>query len=229
VFDFRAIGMLPLRFTPWLILLGVICGLLGDLFKRLLYAFQDLYDKCRIPLVARPVIPLMASILLGFFFINTTGGGHILIDALPAEDVAVSTVIALLVGRLLFTTLCYGSGTSGGIFLPLLACGALTGYGFGQVLIDCNVIAAPQVLNFLIVGMSAFFASVVKAPLTGMILILEMSGNFSHLGNLGIASLSAFVTAEVIGSQPVYEVLLHRMTQPPAAGRPQTAPRSVKV
>jgi H+/Cl- antiporter ClcA len=62
--------------------------------------------------------------------------------------------------------------------------------------------------------MAAFFAGVVKAPVTGMILILEMSGNLNHLSNLVLVSLSAFVSAELIGSRPVYAVLLERLLKP---------------
>jgi H+/Cl- antiporter ClcA len=59
--------------------------------------------------------------------------------------------------------------------------------------------------------MSAFFAAVVKAPVTGIVLILEMSGSFNHMVSLVLVSLSAFVTADVIASQGVYNVLLERI------------------
>jgi H+/Cl- antiporter ClcA len=73
----------------------------------------------------------------------------------------------------------------------------------------------------MILGMTAFFSAVVKAPVTGIILILEMSGNFNHLWSLVLVSLSAFVTADLIASRPIYAVLLERMF--PSALREQTA------
>jgi H+/Cl- antiporter ClcA len=66
----------------------------------------------------------------------------------------------------------------------------------------------------MILGMTAFFSAVVKAPVTGIILILEMSGNFNHLWSLVLVSLSAFVTADLIASRPIYAVLLERMAKP---------------
>jgi H+/Cl- antiporter ClcA len=211
VFDFRNIAVLPLRFIPWVILLGVLCGLLGDLFKRLLYFFLNFYDRLKIPQLVRPILPLLVSVPLGFFLFDAAGGGHSLIETLSREHQAFTFILLLFAVKLLFTALCYGSGSSGGIFLPLLACGALVGDGMGELLASAGIISNAQTLNFLILGMAAYFAGVVKAPVTGMILILEMCGNFNHLSSLVLVSLSAFVTSELIASRPVYETLLERI------------------
>jgi H+/Cl- antiporter ClcA len=211
VFNFRAVLFLPQHFIFWVILLGLVCGLLGDLFKRSLYFFQDFYGKCRIPPVWRPVVPLLVSVPLGFLVFEATGGGHGLIEVLGEGSHTLKWVLAVFMVKLLFTALCYGSGCSGGIFLPLLACGALTGHGMGLVLEALGLITGDQILNFVILGMAAFFAGVVKAPVTGMILILEMTGNFNYLGNLVVVCLSSYITGEIIHSRPVYAVLLERL------------------
>jgi H+/Cl- antiporter ClcA len=211
VFDFRNLTPLPIGTIPWVILLGITCGFLGDLFKRLLYFFQSMYGYFRIPELVRPVLPLLASVPLGFFLYDITGGGHALIESLSRQDRTLGMIGLLLGGKFLFTALCYGSGTSGGIFLPLLACGALTGSGLGKILAQAGLTSGEQLLNFMILGMAAFFTGVVKAPVTGILLILEMSGNFNHLGNLVLAALSTLVTSDLIASRPVYSVLLERM------------------
>ncbi|MDR2363875.1 MAG: ClC family H(+)/Cl(-) exchange transporter [Spirochaetaceae bacterium] len=211
VFDLRDITVLPLRGLPWVVLLGIICGLLGDLFKRGIYRSLNLYDRLRISPILRPVIPLAVSVPLSFLLFDITGGGHALIESLSTEERGLVLILLLLAGKLLFTALCYGSGTSGGIFLPLLACGALAGVGLGKCLGFAGFTTPEQNLNFMILGMAAFFSAVVKAPVTGIILILEMSGNFNHLWSLVLVSLSAFVTADLIASRPVYAVLLERM------------------
>jgi H+/Cl- antiporter ClcA len=211
VFDFKHITLLPIHVFPWVILLGVICALLGDLFKRMLYGAQDLYKLLRIPQIIRPILPLLVSIPLCLFLVDITGGGHNLIESLSDTNRTLSMIVLLLAGKMLFTVFCFGSGTSGGIFLPLLACGALTGSALGKLLTLWGFIEDPQTLNLMILGMAAFFAAVVKAPLTGIVLILEMSGSFNHLVSLVLVSLSAFVTTDVITSRPVYAVLLERI------------------
>jgi H+/Cl- antiporter ClcA len=220
VFDFRYLAVLSLKHVPWVILLGVICGLLGDLFKRLLYWSLNGYDRFRIPPILRPVIPLLLTIPLGLLCLDILGGGHTLIESLAHEDRTLRMVALLLGGKILFTALSYGSGTAGGIFLPLLACGALTGDLLGIYLIQAGFILEGQNLNFVILGMAAFFTGVVKAPITGMVLILEMSANFNHLGNLVLVCLCALITSELIASRPVYIVLLERIL-----GKPVRSPQ----
>jgi H+/Cl- antiporter ClcA len=218
VFDFRHIDVLSLAALPWVALLGVFCGILGDLFKRSLYCSLDLYSRLRIPLLVRPVLPLLASVPLGFFLYDITGGGHSLIESLSQEQPVLGVIGLLFIGKLLFTALCYGSGTSGGIFLPFLSCGALAGAALGIFLSTAGFTVPAQNLNFIILGMAGFFTAVVKAPVTGIILILEMSGNFNHLGGLVLVSLSSFVTTEIMASRPVYAALLDRARlgkQPP--------------
>jgi H+/Cl- antiporter ClcA len=219
IFNFRNITPLPLHDIHWIVILGILCALLADLFKRFLYASQDLYEKLRIPPVLRPGLPLLAVIPLGFFLFDITGGGHSLIESLSETQRTLAMVLFLLAAKMLFTALCYGSGTSGGIFLPLLACGALTGDALGKILTYGGFIAGPQGLNFMILGMAAFFTGVVNAPVTGIVLILEMTGNFGHIGSLVLVSLVSFVTSDLIASRPVYTVLLERILKGKAASR----------
>jgi H+/Cl- antiporter ClcA len=215
IFDFSEIAVLPLNLMYWVVFLGVACGLLGAFFKNCLYFSLNLYDRLGIPQLLRPVFPLLASIPLGLFLFDATGGGHGLIETLSMGYHDLRLICILFAVKVLFTALSYGSGASGGIFLPLLACGALAGAGLGETLGSLGIVGETETLNFLILGMAAFFAGVVNAPVTGIILILEMSGNFNHLGNLVLVSLSAYVTSSLLGSRPVYTVLLERLLRRP--------------
>ncbi|GHV76992.1 voltage-gated chloride channel [Spirochaetia bacterium] len=208
-FNFRHVTLLPIHVFPWVVLLGILCALLGDLFKRLLYGSLDLYEP--LPPVIRPILPLLVSILFGFFLIDVTGGGHSLIDSLYDTNRTLMILVILLAVKMLFTAFSFGSGTSGGIFLPILASGALIGSIMGKLLLGFGFIEDAQTLNFMLLGTCAFFAAVLKAPVTGIVLIMEMSGSFNHLVSLVLVALSAFVTADVIASPGVYSVLLDRI------------------
>ncbi|MDR3343050.1 MAG: ClC family H(+)/Cl(-) exchange transporter [Treponema sp.] len=209
--DFGNINVLPVRMFPGIILLGIVCAVLGDIYKRALYQAGDLYTTLRIPEIIRPIIPLVVTVPLGFVFFDLLGDGHELIESLSRHERTLGIVVLLLAGKILFTAFCSGSGTSGGIFVPLLACGALAGSGIGQLLFMTGFVTEGQILNFLILGMAAFFTAVIKAPVTGIVLILEMSGSIKHLEGLVVVCLATFVTAELMGSRPVYEVLLERL------------------
>jgi H+/Cl- antiporter ClcA len=215
VFNFRALNLLPIGLYPYLILLGMVSAFGADLFKRALYRLQDLYKTSGIPRSFWPIIPLIASIPLGLYLFDVTGGGHPLIESLTESPRAVMFLGILFVIKLMFTALSYGAGTAGGIFLPLLVCGALLGTFVGQLLSFLGYIDQGYVLNFLILGMASFFTAVVKAPVTGAVLILEMSGNFNHFGGLMLVCLVAYVSSDILVSEPVYEVLLKRMSPVP--------------
>jgi H+/Cl- antiporter ClcA len=225
VYHFRSITVMPVKFFFWIILLGIICALLGDAFKRLLYMSQDLFDFCRIPVVLRPVFPVMLSIPLSFCLYETTGGGHPLIDSLSLGSRPINLLLLILVVNLAYSSFCAGSGASGGIFLPFLTCGALAGDSFGRILAAAGFVGADYQLNFMILGMAAIFSAVVKAPVTGIVLVLEMTANYNHLASLVLVSLCSFVTAELFSSQSVYDVLLARILRntPKNGGQEQSA------
>jgi H+/Cl- antiporter ClcA len=211
IYNFRAINILPVNLFHWVILIGIICALVGDLFKRLLYGAQDLFDAMRIPTVFRPILPILLTVPLSIYLYDVTGGGHALIDSLTTENRPIQLLVIFLIVKLLYSAFCFGSGTSGGIFLPFIACGALTGDLFGKILTLGGFVTTDQQLNFMILAMAGMFSAVVKAPVTGIVLVLEMTGNYKHLASLVLVCLSAFVTAELINSRPIYDVLLDRI------------------
>jgi H+/Cl- antiporter ClcA len=174
VFDFHFIVPLQANRFAWIIVLGIVCAFAGDLFKRSLNFAQDTYKRLRIPPVARPLVAVLVSIPFGLFLFDVTGGGHHLIIELSREHFAFEALLVLLVGKLALTAVSYGSGAAGGIFLPLLACGALVGEIFGNILAAFSLIPDHEALNFMIIGMAAFFTAVARAPVTGALLILEM-------------------------------------------------------
>lgn len=213
VFTFEDVAPLPLRLFPCILVLGVIVAFAGDLFKRLLYAGQHLYVQLRIPRLWRPVPPLFVSFFAGIHFFEITGGGHEMIESLVDLQAPMRTLWILLVLKILLTTFCYGSGTPGGIFLPLLLTGAMIGHIFGFALLQMDLIEPQHLLNFMILGMAAQFTAIVGAPITGSILVLEMAGNLNHLsGLLGVCMVS-FVVADWLKSRPVYDVLLQGMVR----------------
>lgn len=209
-FNFPAITPLALSYFPWIVLLGLVAALGGDLFKRLLYLSQDFYTALPLPASMRPIIPLLVSVPIGFYLFEASGGGHELVEQLTIARHGIGLLVMLFSIKMVFSSLSYGAGTAGGIFLPLLVCGALLGTGFGTILWQNKIIPEEAITNFLILGMAAFFTSVVRAPVTGSVLILEMSGNLSHLGGLVLVCLVAQLCCDLMHSRPVYDVLLCR-------------------
>jgi H+/Cl- antiporter ClcA len=99
----------------------------------------------------------------------------------------------------------------GGIFLPLLVMGGILGAIFGSIFINTLGIDSNILQNFIILGMAGFFAAIVRAPVTGIILISELTGNFSNFLTLSIVSMISYVVADLLRSKPIYDQLLSRL------------------
>ncbi|MCG1013265.1 ClC family H(+)/Cl(-) exchange transporter [Tepidanaerobacter sp. GT38] len=210
IFNITGITILSHRYYLYIIILGIITGLFGLLFNSMLLKTQELFKKSITKQELKPVIPLLLAGVLGFYLPQVLGGGSPLIDSMVNGDITLRLVIALFVAKFLFTMVSYGSGVPGGIFLPLLVLGALTGNFFGMVLTNLIDLDPIYIKNFIILAMAGFFSAIVKAPITGSILITEMTGNFNHLLSISLISLTSYLVTEIFNGEPIYDSLLER-------------------
>ncbi|KNZ68928.1 H(+)/Cl(-) exchange transporter ClcA [Thermincola ferriacetica] len=214
IFHFHDLQVLPLKYYFLLVVLGVIAGVFGVFFNRSLVFTLNMYGKVKVvPEIVKPLLPLMAGGVLGFYLPETLGGGHRLIDSLGSGHYSLIMLFALLAVKFAFTMLSYGSGVPGGIFLPLLVIGALTGDIFGSIAVNLFHINPQYLNNFIVLAMAAYFTAIVKAPVTGSVLITEMTGSFSHLLALITVSMTSYMVVTLLRSEPVYELLLKRILQ----------------
>jgi len=156
---------------------------------------------------------------MGFYLPEVLGGGNELITSLVTKgNFPITILLVLVVVKFLFTMACYGSGAPGGIFLPLLAIGALIGNVYGVALVHFFDFDSIYINNFIILAMAGYFTAVVRAPITGTILITEMTGSFSNLLSLAIVSIAAYIVADLLGSKPIYESLLDKFLHKQGVG-----------
>ena len=213
IFTFDIPQMMPMSHYGHVIALGVILGFLGVLYNRTIALSQDLYQKLPYRTL-RLAIPFLLAGVLGFTYPQVLGGGHPLVEAISTEQLALGALCLLLTVKFLFSMISFGSGAPGGIFLPLLVMGAIIGGIYNGAL------GEPALLgNFIILGMAGCFTAIVRAPITGIILISEMTGSFSHLLTLSIVTLFAYLVPDMLQCRPIYDQLLRRMLQDKKAGR----------
>lgn len=213
IFSFPVDAALPLS-TYWTLLpLGIILGVSGALYNRVLLETQSAYKKLNIlPSWARSVPPFLCAGILGLVFPVVLGGGHAMLSLLT-PGTGLGLILAALTVKFLFSMVSFGSGAPGGIFFPLLVMGAAVGAAFGQLAVTYAGIDEPFFYNFVIIAMAGFFAAIVRAPITGIVLIVEMTGSFSHMLSLTVVSLIAYLTADLLQSQPIYDSLLARQVK----------------
>ena len=209
VFDFDVEHRIPLRLYWAVVLLGVILGILGVLYNKLLDKMQDFFDRFDSKFISIGIM-LIISFLMMFIYPTVLGSGNNLVKVISDGKFTLMALATLFVAKLFFSTGSFGTGTPGGIFLPLLVIGAITGGLYSTFLSTAFGVEEYYIKGFVIIAMAGFFSAIVRAPITGVILITEMTGNFMTLLSLVSASLVAYVVADLLGGEPVYDQLMHR-------------------
>lgn len=210
VFSMGYLLPLPLNLFDVLVAAGIVIGLLGRLFNIALAYSLNTYSRLGLSGMKKPLVPLTLAGILGFVLPEILGGGNLLVDSLVVTDYTIGFLCLLFVGKFLFTMICFGSGVPGGIFLPMLVLGAAGGAVLAKLLVLAGLLPAMYYADIIVFGMAAYFSAVVKSPVTGSILILEMTGSFQHMLALLVVSLTAYVISDLTGGRPVYDELLDR-------------------
>ena len=191
--------------------LGVAAGLLGAGYNRVLLGALAIADRfARWPVEVRAAIIGAAAGALAWFAPGLAGGG----DALTQHTLDGTEALALLplifMLRLVLGAASYAAGTPGGLFAPLLVLGAQMGFLFGEIFDLGAADPTAHAAAFAVVGMAAFFTAVVRAPLTGIILVSEMTDNSRLLLPMLAACFSAMAVATMLREPPIYDALKER-------------------
>lgn len=213
--DFRVMPLMPgetWTLIPYA-LLGGILGLLGVLYNKVTIFGMDALAKLRKwPTEIRAALVGAIVGAVAWFFPRLVGGGdpatqEVLNGALP-----IAPLLLILVVRWFLGPLSYSAGTPGGLFSPLLLVGAVLGALFAMTCNTClPAESAVSIGAFAVVGMSAFFTGVVRAPLTGIILISEMTATSTLMVPMLAACFGAMLTASLVRGEPIYDTLRYRM------------------
>lgn len=194
---------------PFYFLLGALCFLFGFLFIKGFNNARSLFAKWKFPPWLKPAIGGLFAGAIGMLFFEVTGMGNDFLEFVIAghyPDYFISqgalsvafTCLAIAFLKIVITTLTIGSGGSAGIFGPSLFIGAMLGAAVGIF----TQIAFPNqhvsIASFMVIGMGAFYAGVAHAPIAGIIMIIEMSGNYTLLPAVIIVSIFTFLLSRRI-------------------------------
>ncbi|KAB8306277.1 H(+)/Cl(-) exchange transporter ClcA [Erwinia endophytica] len=202
--------------TLWLyLLLGMVVGVVGVAFNVLIFKTQDMFQRMHGGNLRNLLIigALLGGVcgVLGLIEPESTGGGFTLIPIAVAGNYTIGMLLFIFIARMVTTLLCFGSGAPGGIFAPMLALGTLLGTAFGMASASLFPAYHLEAGTFAIAGMGALFAASVRAPLTGIVLVLEMTDNYQLILPMIITCLGATLLAQCLGGKPLYSALLARL------------------
>ena len=206
--------------TSWWMLIclaiGPAAGIFGHLFTTSLLALRGRFKKWQnFPTWLKPALGGLSVGLIGVTVWQFTGGhngvysiGYADLNAALNGHLIWHTLLLLFIGKFVATAVCYASGASGGIFAPVLFLGSMLGGLFGVLIVeffqaDPSVAAACALL-----GTGAFFAAVIRCPLTSVLIIFEMTQNYSLILPLMAGNFFAYMISVKLRPIPIYDALL---------------------
>jgi len=212
------------------LILGLLLGLISVMWTRGFYRIEDVLDRIK---VSKYSLPAIGGLLVGGFAVSVVlmedassyagvfrlgepyfpanmGVGYAFMDAALVGSVSLTALLVFGLLKALSTSLTLGSGGSGGVFAPTLYIGTALGGAFGLV---CSIIlpgVVPQPMAFAIVGMAALFAGSGRAPITCIVMVMEMTSDYSMILPLMIAVSTSFLVASSIEEESIYSLKLSR-------------------
>lgn len=220
LFPFAHFTPPPLSHWWTLLLMGAGLGLLGVAYNTMLLRFRDTEARWNtLPAGLRSLPALLVAGVLAFTFPQVLGGGDGLIASLGSTSVSLRLLLLLLVLKTAFSVFSYQGNVPGGLLMPLLCIGALAGHAAGGALVAAGLLDPADADACIVFGMTGLFAASVRAPLTGIALVLEMSGAIACLPGAFLVAFSASLLADRLGCAPIYDALKKRLSERAEANR----------
>ena len=218
-FSFAGVNPLNYMFLVYVIFSAVIAALVGIAFYFLVFVVKKLFKKSKITRVCKGLfrvsIPFVLAGAFGLITAYVMGGGHHFIQSLGSKGEGLEhifssplwvTLLIIVLLRFIATVLNIGSGVPAGAFVPILAIGA----GLGALLsLLCKTMGMDEAYAdaLILVCMSTFFTSIVKAPITGIVMVVELTWNFTFLLPAIIGVAIGYLMGLLFRTEPIYDEL----------------------
>ena len=192
-------------------LLGIVAALVAVLFVKTLYKTEDLCDEIKVvPEWLKPVFGGLIIGAIGMKFPQILGVGYETIEAAFRSEILLGTLLALVLVKLLATSITLGAGFSVGVFAPSLFLGATLGGAFGLIINNLFPAIAGNLGAYAIVGMGAVVAGTTQAPITAVLIIFEMTRDYHIILPLMIAVVFCTFIFSYFSDGSIYTLKLLR-------------------
>ncbi|GAB94655.1 CIC family chloride channel protein [Kineosphaera limosa] len=218
-FDMPQLAEPRLVEAPFVFVLGVLAGVAAVAYNGAIMGALRRVDASRWPVEARAACIALVVGLLGWFAPTLVGPGDNLTQQALLGHGTLWVVLGVLLLRMGLGVLCYTAGTPGGLFAPMLVLGSHLGLAVGLVGIAVAPQDAPEPAAMALIGLAAFFAASVHAPVTGLVLATEMTGATMLLPPMLGACAVAMLVATALRGEPIYDLLATRAARASQANR----------
>jgi len=229
VFDIPAYTLnSALEFVPYTVL-GLLAGFVAVGFTVFLYGQERAWEKVDVPPWFRPALGGLVVGLFALFFPEVLGIGHMAMDRMLEGQVGLGLLLALVVMKIVATSLTLGSGGSGGVFVPSLFVGSALGGALGTAVARWAPFAHGGPGAYALVGMGALVAATSHAPLTGIVIMFELTGDYEIILPVMLACILSTVVASSLKEESIYTQKLKWKGITLRQGREETILRHLSV
>jgi len=195
---------------PLYVILGLFCAVAAVTFTTLLYRSEDIFDHLRFPEYLKAALGGLILGVMGLLFPHILGVGYAAIDLSLMEGLSLWLLFVLALCKILATSITIGSGGSGGIFAPSLFIGAMVGGFFGTVAHQIFPEATASPGAYSIVGMGAVVSGTTHGPLSAILILFEMTGDYKIILPLMIACIISSMASSQLLEESIYTLKLAR-------------------
>lgn len=214
---------------PAFLLLGVICAFIAIIFIRSILYTEDFVKGTKTPIWVRPVLGGLCVGAIAIVFPQALGVGYEATDDALKGLIPLALIITLIIAKIMATSITLGSGFGGGVFSPSLYIGAMTGGAFGIIIAAANPDLTSSPGLYAIVGMGAVAAPVLGAPISTVLMMFELLGDFSlTIAAMITVAVSSIVTHQMLGAS-FFSLQLSRRGVSLKGGRARQILLSLKV
>jgi CIC family chloride channel protein len=223
-YELRSIYELPLY-----LVLGLVVGLTAVFYIRTFYRIRDEFDILKVHPQLKPVLGAFLVGCIGIFLPQILGNGYQFIEGPLQHNMAFSLLALLVFFKVIATAITLGSGGAGGVFAPALFIGAMTGGSFGWIVHALFPRSTAMPGAYATVGIGAFLAAATHAPLTGIFLLFEMTGNYKIIVPLMFSAIIGTFIAKRLYHDSIDTADLTRKGIKLHAGRELSVMNRIKV
>ena len=214
---------------PLYVILGLFCALVGVTFTKALYSLEDMFDGLKFPEYLKAVLGGLILGAMALVFPHLLGVGYEAIDLALIQKLSWWLMFLLVLCKILATSITIGSGGSGGIFAPSLFMGAMAGgfFGTGVHAIFPGMAASPGAYS--IVGMGAVVSATTHGPLSAILILFELTGDYKIILPLMIACIIGSLASGQLLKESIYTLKLARRGVNIRAGKEVNVLKSISV
>lgn len=202
--------MQPIRIEDYylIIIFALFVTIIGKIFFKISSELKKLNSLITMPYWLKPILPLFVGILMSFFFFDFTGEGYLIANKVILLDYSILALVSIFTLKFIYFIYSTSTDIPGGSFVPLISIGVILGKIYGYIVVNYFNFPEQYITSFIILGMSLLLTSIVRAPITGIVLIIEITGTNSFFYQLVLGTVCVSFFSMLFNMQPVYESAL---------------------